>query len=67
MTKEFVKQKVTRFERINAILDKMSIPEQLDLWKDIGDAIHQRIDDKKKEKQSEIENLEDYQNQLPKK
>lgn len=54
----------TPLEKINAILDKMSIPEQLDCWRDVGDAIHQKIEDHKNKKKEEIENLNSLQKEI---
>lgn len=47
-------------DKINTILSKLSIGDAIDIWRTIGDNLHQRISDSKKE-------LDDHESKLTKK
>ena len=64
MPNEQVKTKATPLDKINTILEKMDISTQLDTWRLAGDALHKRIEDHKKDKAKEIEDLNSLQHQI---
>lgn len=60
MPNEQLKPKQTTEEKITAILNKLTIAEAIEAWRDAGDKLHIRIE----VNQNQLSNL---QNQLPKK
>jgi len=59
MSNESVKTRLTPFEKVMSIIDKIdSDREVVELWQDVGRSIHKRVDEHRKES-------EELQKKLP--
>lgn len=61
---ENLKPKPTITDKIDNLLSKMPIGEQLDTWKEIGERIHNRITNEQEKRQQEIQNLEGLKSEI---